>query len=60
MSSPDSTCIGAQDPPFGVPSIRMRAPSDSIIRSQVLRLTICIVARNKAAHRVRDDPHRLF
>ena len=43
VSSPDSVCIGAHEPPFGVPSIRRRAPSRAIMRFQVSGFSSCIV-----------------
>ena len=43
VSSPDSTCIGAHEPPFGVPSISSRAPSRSISRRQVSGASSCSV-----------------
>ena len=41
----ESTCIGAQEPPFGVPSIRKRAPSRAIMRFHVSGCSSRIGAR---------------
>ena len=43
VSSPESVCIGAHEPPFGVPSIRKRAPSRAIMRCQVSGFSSAIV-----------------
>ena len=43
VSSPESVCIGDHEPPFGVPSIRKRAPSRAIIRCQVSGFSSAIV-----------------
>src|SRR6185312_14579385 len=42
VSSQESTCIGAHDPPFGVPSIRSRAPGRDIIRCHTPGCSSCI------------------
>ena len=47
VSSPESVCIGDHEPPFGVPSMRMRAPSTASMRCQVSGLTMAI-ARAKS------------
>ena len=43
VSSPDSTCIGAHEPPFGVPSISSRAPSRAISAARPRGHSSCIV-----------------
>ena len=43
VSSPDSACMGDQEPPLGVPSISSRAPSRAIMRFQVAGLSSCMV-----------------
>ncbi len=43
VSSPDSVCIGAHEPPFGVPSISRRAPSRAIMRCHVSGFSSAIV-----------------
>ena len=43
VSSPDSTCIGAHEPAFGVPSITSRASACAIRRAHTSGATSCTV-----------------
>jgi hypothetical protein len=59
VSSPDSTCIGAHEPPLGVPSISRRASVCDIRRCQVAGRSSQHGARHHAAHGMRQQAHRL-
>ena len=59
VSSPESICMGANDPSFGVPSINSRAPVTFIIRSQVFGRSSCIVRATSPPIECAMQPHRL-